>query len=212
MKRIILSMIAVITFGFVNAQETKFGIKAGANLSSWTGDTDGVNLNPRFGFVIGGFAEIKLSDKFAIQPELNYSTQGTKQDNFVFLQNLHFDYYELPTADIRWNLAYLNIPVMFKYYVADKFSVEAGPQIGILLSAKTKTKIEGYTQTTEMDVKDFFKSIDFGLNFGASYDFTENVSIGARYNLGLANIAKTIDGDKSKLHNSVFTLSAAYKF
>ncbi|OIV43994.1 porin family protein [Flavobacterium johnsoniae] len=212
MKKIILAAIAIMLFEFVSAQETRFGIKGGANLSSWTGDTNNVNLNPKFGFVIGGFSEIKLTDKFALQPELNYSTQGTKLDNFVFLQNLHFDDFELPTADIKWNLAYLNIPVMFKYYIVNKFNIEAGPQIGILLSAKTKTKIEGINQTSEMDVKDFFKSIDFGLNFGASYDFTENVSIGARYNLGLSNIAKTIDGDKSKLHNSVLALSLAYKF
>ena len=50
------------------------------------------------------------------------------------------------------------------------------------------------------------------MNFGAGYEFTENIFASARYNLGLANIAKTEAGDDSKVHNGVFSLSVGYKF
>lgn len=207
MKKVILSAIAVMAFGFANAQDVKYGLKGGLNISNFTGDTDGANLKSRAGFNVGGFVEIKLSEKFSIQPELLYSTQGTKIANIGdYLDDEFF------TGDINFNLSYINVPVMFKYYVAEKFSIEAGPQIGFLTSAKTKTKLDGFSQTVEDDVKDSFESIDFGLNFGAGYDFTEHFAIGARYNLGLANIAKTEAGDDTKLHNSVFSFSAAYKF
>ncbi|WP_426483999.1 porin family protein [Flavobacterium sp. 2] len=207
MKKLILSAVAVMAFGFANAQDVKFGLKGGFNLSNISGDTEGLNFKSKAGFNVGGFAEIKLSDEFAIQPEILYSTQGAKVKN----QEV-----ELPsgtyTTDVNFNLSYINIPVMFKYYVAEQFNIQAGPQIGFLTSAKMKAKVDGFNGSSETDAKEFFESLDFGLNLGAGYDFTDHFSADIRYNLGLANIAKTQDGDDSKLHNGVFSLSVGYKF
>lgn len=185
MKKIILTVMSVFAFSFANAQGTKFGVKAALNIASLTGDVN--DASSLVCFQIGGFAEIKLSEKFAIQPELLFSTQGNKFDTGESL-----------------NLSYVNIPVMAKYYVAPKFSLEFGPQIGFLTSAKAK--YEGESE----NFKDFFKSVDFGLNFGAGYDFTNKISAGVRYNLGLSNIAED-SGDES-VHNSVFSVSVGYKF
>lgn len=190
MKKIILSAVAIMAFGFANAQDVKFGVKGGLNVANLSGD---VNDNSALvGFHVGGFAEIKVSDKFAVQPELLFSTQGAKFDE--------------GGSDVKFNLSYLNIPVMAKYFAAEKFSLEAGPQIGFLMSAKAKG------DGGSIDIKDEMKSIDFGVNFGAGYDFTENLSAGVRYNLGLANIAKTEAGDNTKVKNSVFSISLGYKF
>jgi opacity protein-like surface antigen len=204
MKKITLSIIAVLAFGFTNAQEVKFGVKGGINLSTLTGDIE--NASSKVGFQVGGFAEIKLSDKFSVQPELLYSLQGVKIEESIPEFDLNFK-----STD---NLSYLNIPVMAKYYVAEKFSLEAGPQIGFLLSAKSDfTDISGDKATSgDIDVKDDYKSIDFGVNFGAGFDFTENLSAGLRYNLGLSNIAENVEGENFKQKNSVFSLSVGYKF
>ena len=198
MKKITLSIIAVLAFGFTNAQETKFGLKAGLNVANFGGDAE--DAKSLVGFHVGGFAEIKLSDKFAIQPELLYSAQGANEE---------YSEFGAP-VEITQNLGYLNIPVMAKYYVAEGFSLEAGPQIGFLLNAKIKAEYEG--ESEDESNKDAFKSIDFGVNFGAGYDFTENFSAGVRYNLGLSNIAETEDGDDFKINNSVFSVSIGYKF
>ena len=192
MKKIILSAIAVMAFAFTNAQQTRFGVKGGLNISTVVGgDVD--NTKSLVGFHVGGFAEIKVFDKFFIQPELLYSAQGTKVDG-PFGTN----------ADIKLN--YLNIPVLAKYYIIDKFSVEAGPQLGILLSAKSEGN----------DVKDGTRSVDFGFNIGAGYNFTDNFSVGLRYTIGLSPLSdKDIDDandyyDSAK--NSNLALSLAYKF
>ena len=199
MKKITLTVAAVFAFGFANAQETKFGVKGGLNVANLTGDEDEDNSS-KVGFHVGGFVEIKVSDKFSVQPELLFSTQGTQAE-----------YSESGVSfKAKINLSYLNIPVMAKYYVAEGFSLEAGPQIGFLTSAKYKIESEG--NDSEVDAKDDFESVDFGVNFGAGYDFTENLSVGLRYNLGLSNVYKTEAGDDFKNSNNVFSVSLGYKF
>ncbi len=198
MKKVILTAVAVFAFGFANAQDVKFGVKGGLNIATFSGDVK--DNSSIVGFHVGGFTEIKVSEKFSVQPELLYSTQGSKFER----------YFNSIKTDVQYKLAYLNLPVMAKYYVASKFSLEAGPQIGFLTSAKAVVTALG--ATADGDVKEQFKSIDFGVNFGAGYDFTENISAGLRYNLGLSNIAKTPEGNDSKLGNNVFSLSLGYKF
>jgi hypothetical protein len=207
MKKIILSTLLVLAFGFTYAQKAQFGLKGGLNSSDFSGDTEGMDFKPRVGFNVGAFAAIELSEKVTLQPEILFSTQGAEAQNVEAFVNG-----SIYTGDVKFNLSYINIPVMFKYYVADKFNLEAGPQIGFLTSAETSTKVDGINQTVDQDAKDYFESVDFGFNLGAGYDFTKNVSAGIRYNIGLSNIAKTEAGDNSETQNSVFSLSVGYKF
>jgi long-subunit fatty acid transport protein len=186
MKKIILSMVAIFAFGFANAQETKFGAKVGLNLSNFTGDVTDNSM--KVGFQVGAFANIGVSEKFAVQPELVYSTAGAK---FTGGSN---------------DLSYLNIPVMAQYKVADKFSLEAGPQIGFLMSAKAKADSGGGS----VDIKDSLNSTDFGFNVGAGYDVAENMNIGVRYTIGLSNILK--DSGNTKVGNSNIALAFGYRF
>ena len=185
MKKLLLTAAAVFAFGFANAQETKFGVKAGLNMADLSGDdTDGIDS--KLAFHVGGFAEIKLTDKFALQPELLYSAQGGKADGG------------------KYNFDYINLPVMAKFYITEQFSVEAGPQVGFLVSAKVKPD-----SGDSVDVKDELKSTDFGFNAGLGYNFTENLSAGVRYNMGLSQV---IDADGVDAKTSVFSLSVGYKF
>jgi opacity protein-like surface antigen len=203
MKKVLfIAAVALLGLGNVNAQEVKFGTKVGLNLSNLTGDLD--NSDSKIGLNLGAFAEISLSDKFIFQPELLFSSQGAKSeesDNDISIeQTLKFNY--------------LNMPLMIKYGVTDKFALEFGPQLGFLLSAKAKVEgtFDGETISEEEDIKDSFKSIDFGLNFGASFDVSENIMIGARYNLGLSDITDGEDDDDFKVKNAVFSFSVGYRF
>lgn len=193
MRKIILSVIAVMVFGFTNAQQTRFGVKGGLNISTVVGG-DVEDTKSLVGFHVGGFAEIHIVQRFFIQPELLFSTQGTKVDGPFGAD-----------GDIKLN--YLNIPVLAKYYIVDKkFSVEAGPQLGVLLSAKAE----------DNDIKDFTRSVDFGFNIGAGYNFTDNLSVGLRYTIGLSPLSdEDIDNEDDyydSAKNSNLALSLAYKF
>lgn len=100
------------------------------------------------------------------------------------------------------NFDYLNIPLLVKYYVIEGLSITAGPQVGYLLSANT----------SGVNVKSSFKTIDFGVSVGLSYQFKNGLSLGARYNRGLSNISTGVATQyaSTKIKNEVFLLSIGY--
>lgn len=208
MKKLMIAAVAVLGFGVANAQDVKFGAKAALNYATWSGDieeTDGL-----IGFAVGGFVNVPINEKFSFQPELLYSMQGTSsKETETFGQTTQ-------TLDTKFKLGYLNVPLMFRYEVAKGFSLEAGPQIGFLLSANgdvTSTIKNGNNTTTTSaseDVKENFNTVDFGFSLGGGYDITKNINLGLRYNLGLSNIAK--DSEDFKVRNSVFSLFVGYRF
>jgi long-subunit fatty acid transport protein len=205
MKKIILSAVAVIAFGITNAQSTKFGLKAGLNVANQVYSGTGAPIpSSIIGFNLGGFLDVKITDKFHIQPELLYSTQGSKFNMPVPSGGIYYN------TENTFMLAYLNIPVMFKYYAAEKFSLEAGPQIGFLVDSKLVVNVLG--QSVSQDAKDLFKKIDFGFNLGARYDISNKFSAGVRHSIGMSNVTKSESGDDSKIKNNVFSLSLGYKF
>src|SRR6476620_12597493 len=117
MKKVLLSAVALFAFGAASAQSVKFGVKAGLNVANVTVSNDyfGVtspSTSTKIGFHVGGLAELKLTDKFAIQPDLLFSMQGattkSSENDFAGFTS---------TSEDKINLSYINIPVMFKYYI-----------------------------------------------------------------------------------------------
>ncbi len=218
MKKVFLTAIAVLGFMTTQAQEVRFGAKAGLNMASIdSNDDEGIDLSSRIGLHIGAFAEIMLSDKFAFQPELLYSTQGSKYD--YSQTDSGFGYEIVSTNEGVTKLDYINIPLMAKYFATEKFFIEAGPQVGFVINKTAEVDYSivttfGGTSTTQSgsessDLEDV-SSLDFGLNFGLGYDFTENIFASARYNLGLGNVYDG-EGDYEQ-KNRVFSVSLGYKF
>ena len=187
MKKVLLvTVAAILGLTNINAQEIKFGVKAGLNFSTISGDdTRELDIGITTDFNFGVLAEIPISEKFSFQPELMYSGQGYAGEGSgeIFILN------------------YLNIPLIGKYYLTKGLSLEAGPQIGFLLSAKNN----------KTDVKDLFNTVDFGVNFGVGYKLDNGLNFGARYNIGLSDI-NNVDGFSDKNKNGVFQLSIGYFF
>ena len=206
MKKMVFAALAVLVFGFTNAQdevkatsEVKFGAKGGINLANIVGDDAG-DANMFVGFNAGFFVEIPVTDKLIFQPEILYSAQGSKSEGIIDGYNVD--------ATLKFN--YINIPLMFKYQVADKFSLEAGPYVGFLVSAKVKAEVSGFGSATE-DAKDLFKSTDFGLGLGMNYEFSDVIFANARYQAGLTEIGDSEAGGNS-VKNSVFQIGLGFRF
>ncbi len=184
MKKLFSIVIAAMIFGFVQGQQTHFGVKAGVNIASVAID-NGDDYNSKAGLHIGGLAHIHISRQFALQPELIFSMQGGKDDNE------------------KLKLNYLNIPLLAQYMTNDGFRLQTGPQLGILLAAERKVG------DVEIDVDDDLSSVDFSWTFGAGYLFPSGFGIDARYNLGISNIS---DDESFEAKNRVFQVGLFYQF
>lgn len=86
----------------------RLGAKAGVNFASM-GDDQTEDLNRRTSFHVGVLVEIPISEKFAIQPELLYSSQGYKIEEVDTYLDLKSVYKDVDKLD------YINIPIMAKY-------------------------------------------------------------------------------------------------
>jgi hypothetical protein len=79
MKKALLSL--GLLAGMVGAAQAqtgiKIGLKAGANMSSFTG-TDKQDVTSRFGISAGATFNFALSDMIAVQPEVLFSQKGMK--------------------------------------------------------------------------------------------------------------------------------------
>jgi hypothetical protein len=71
---------------------------------------------------------------------------------------------------------------MLRYSPVKVFNLHAGPQFGMLLSAKQEC--DGNSE----DIKDGLKGLDFGLGIGAGVDLPMGLGFSARYVAGLSNI------------------------
>lgn len=161
MKKSILLLAVVFGFGSMNAQMFHFGLKAGANFSNLEGNDISGSTYTSFHF--GAVVELKLLENLSLQPELLYSSQGTKIDEAGF-------------KDINYN--YFTVPVLAKFYLTSKkLSLEAGPQFSFLVNESVSDQFEGET-------------FDFGIAGGLGYNITEHIFVQGRYVLGLTEANK----------------------
>lgn len=198
----VLSIAAIMAASFyANAQQQlKFGPKAGVNFSNLSNVSKAKMLT---GFYVGAVAEIKLNEKFSLQPELVYSSQGAEN---VYSENAvqHHNH------DI---VSYINIPVMGKYFLTNSFSIELGPQFGFLVMAENKDKIttNGVEVKENNDFKNEVNSFDFAIGAGLAYDLSNGFFVNTRYNYGITNVGKS-DRYYSDSKNRVIQLGVGYKF
>ena len=92
------------------------------------------------------------------------------------------------------DLDQIQIPVLASFEVAESFNLLAGPNFGFIL-----------------DSGEGMKSLNLGLNAGASFEIAENVLIEARYNFGLTDLLD-VDISGASVKMSEFQVGVAYKF
>lgn len=226
MKKIILGL-SISLGSLLSAQEkteTKtqspvtFGIKGGVNIStiSYTYDNGWMysDQKAKIGFNAGVFANIPISGKFSVQPEILYNGLGAKVE-----YSMTFDPGPMTRLEGKETLSlhYLSVPVMFQYNVIPDLYVEAGPEFGFLLGGRSKgdwtDTTDNITTTTSYSNKisnSIFNKFNFGIGIGAGYYFTQNLAATARFTAGLTDIYKS--GNSNTVRNNAFQIGLAYTF
>lgn len=167
------------------------GVKAGGSVASFTGDQS-QNTRSVYGGHAGVFASLALNRPFTLQPEILYSMKGNMGQASI--------------SDATERLAYLDIPVALRANLSDLF-VEAGPQVGFLLAAKSTNAGESVSVRKER------RDVDLGYLIGVGYQPVKGgLGIGGRYNAGFLSVFKDpLDGtDAADVHNSVFQVYLTY--
>ena len=194
MKKFVLSLGLLMGVACAaNAQETRFGIKAGVSLASVSGKNteEAKNL---VGATAGVMGDISFSDLISFHPELLFSQKGVKfEDN-------------RSTGQTR--TSYLDVPLLLRVK-ADGLFFEAGPQAGFLLGLKSESDILGLGTLTSTSTQGTRK-IDLGYIAGVGYQLPQGLEIGLRYNGGISDLSDPSGG--SAVRNSVFQLQVGYLF
>ena len=195
-------VIAIALFGFtqMNAQEyVVFGAKGGVNFTNMTSDGFDEN-NSRTGFHLGLLAEVPLTDRISLQPEVLYSTQATKTATSVFLGN---------SVTRDYQLDYIQVPVLAKIYLIEGFSLEVGPSFNFLANEEVKRTAGSTSATTDTD---FGSSFEFGGALGASYKFRGGFFGSARYTQGFTDAFDSDNWDGDAVKNNGFQLGVGMMF
>lgn len=167
MKTIFTLLLAVSISALTFSQETKYGVRGGLNISNldFTPDADFQNVH-RNGFAFGGFVDYGFSESLSFQVELQYSAEGAKADDLK--------------AD------YIQMPLMLRFHLGDKFTVGAGPMV----SLKTWKN------------QDAFSTFAFSGIGGVEYMITDELFVDARFSYGITNILDPdLDGIEAKNNN-----------
>ncbi len=197
-KSLLLFTLLLLSYVTSNAQgDIKFGLTGGllnadvnVDLSVLDifdiGSIGGINNT---GFYIGALADIGISDSFHVQPELTYGSAG--------------------------DLAYIYLPVMAKYYVANKFNIQAGPQFSFSTSTNDIKQaiqdIEGVLGTnTNLD--DVLNTVGVEIGFGAGFDILENLSAQARYAFEVTDKYSGPLGSSLDIKGATLNIGVAYFF
>jgi opacity protein-like surface antigen len=199
-KALSFIVIAVFAMHLLSAQALpKFGITGGllnTNVDFKTGNSIlnliGVNNFAKInstGFYVGALVDIAATEKIHIQPELTY---GSAED-----------------------LSFVYLPIMAKYYVADKFHVQAGPQLNFSSNLDDIKKAIRDTEEllgTNGNVDDVLRTVGIDIGLGAGFDVTENLAIQARYSFELSDRYSGPAGGVLDIKGSAFQVGVAYFF
>ena len=186
---LVVLLVTVVTGYSQHLPFFELGIKGGTNITK----VDGVSFQDeyKYGYSAGVFAALKVGKQWQLQPEVLLNQYATKtaanfdeMNPFGHGNNL---------KDVHLN--YVSIPLLLDYSPTRFFTLQAGPQYGILIDKNVNLIQNG---------KNAFKNGDFSLLGGVQLNIA-NFKIGGRYFAGLNNI-NDID-NKNKWKNQGFQLS-----
>ena len=204
MKKTFIALVCMLmAAGTAMAQKNfTIGPKVGVDYTHWWGEN--INDESALSYQAGVFMEYRFSSKFAIAPEVVFAAHNRPKMEW---QSWWLD--EYPTRDITttYHTNYINIPVMFKYYLTPSLSIDLGPQFGFKVYDKSTDKWEDSNGYWEEKHNMGHRSFDFGLGLCATYNFNEKVFVQLRYTLGLVPLYK--DGNA---RNGNAQLSIGYRF
>lgn len=174
-KLTVIFALVFLSSQVIYAQNWNYGVKVDLNYSTARGKGMADKLS--LGYSGGGWVNYALNKKFKVQAELTgVQYNYTRADDFD-------KYYKNDVgradADPKIRLAYLNVPVLFRYDIIPRVSVLAGPQIGVAFFKDENLRKDGVTA---------FKNTETSVVGGVQVNLG-TLGIYGRYTQGLSDIS-----------------------
>ncbi|MBM3317849.1 MAG: PorT family protein [Candidatus Eisenbacteria bacterium] len=193
-KGAIAILMALLLVVPVMAQEKQInlGVKGGINMANLSYDPKPEEGSSSLMGLAGGMVlSFNLSPAASFDGEVLYIQKGASWDVAD----------EECSGDTDVKLTYISISPMLRFKIHSQSLTPyfmGGGEIGLLMSAKAKASwtCQGESDDYEEDVKDSFKSIDFGISFGAGVEFpmgNSGLFVEARYAMGLTDIGEDVE-------------------
>jgi hypothetical protein len=188
-------MAAAVLLSSAAMAQFHIGAKAGANITK----VDGKSFKDefRYGYSLGGFLEVRMGNKFVLQPEVLFNQYSTTLDsNYKNIYNGVFS----NSAQSNVKLNYLSIPILLNYKLIGSFlSLQAGPQFSVLMN-NDKTLLQNGGEA--------FKNGEFAMLGGVQMKLGM-IRVNGRYSVGLNNINDIDNQDKWKSQGFQVTVGLA---
>ena len=198
-KSLLFIAMMLLSTTFITAQEfVRFGAKGGLNFTNMNSDVFEEN-NSRTGFHLGLLAEVPFGERFSLQPEVLYSTQGTEAETNIAGVN----------ASGEYKLDYIQVPVLAKIYLFRGLSLEAGPSFNFLVQEEVTGGIDGESTVAETDLGSGF---EFGGAVGLSLNIARSFFISGRYTQGFTDAFNSDNWDEDAVNNNGFQLGVGFMF
>ena len=153
----------------------RFGVKGGVNINKVSGLS--YNDGFRFNYQLGGFLQFNFSQRFGLQPEVNFV-----QSSGEFTNDAADVYNDLFRGGSKkeGKLNYLEIPVLLNINVGESKHVklQIGPSYGALVKQTVDSLVGG---------GEIYKHAEWSA-IGGLWIQLPLVNVGARYKVGLSNI------------------------
>lgn len=182
-SKLLLVLFVSLVSSAAFSQRIRVGFKGGAAINKLSGKSFKDEFS--FGYHAGGFVEIGLGKKFAIQPEILFSQ--TNLDTSKTFSSV----YQFKQID-KVKLNYLSFPILLNIKPVKMLTIQVGPQFGILMN-KSSTVLKNGQQA--------FKTGDFSMLGGVQVNISHFIIYG-RYAVGLSSI-NDIDNQESWKSQSI---------
>ena len=175
----------------------RVGAKAGVNINKIQGQSYKTGYN--YNYLLGGFMQFNFSDRFGLQPEINFSQSSSEFSNDA--ADIYNDLFRDGTQKSA-KLNYLKVPLLLNINVGESKHVklQIGPQFGGVL----KETVDSLKAN-----RDIFKKADWSA-VGGLWIQLPFINIGGRYEYGFTNI-NALD-NRENWKNQGFTLFIGFTF
>jgi hypothetical protein len=183
------------------AQSFKLELQGGLAGTQMSGDQLGGF--DKVGLVAGAGVSRSIGQKGHLGFRMLYFQKGSQQRVKTDTLKMEVDYYLL-------RLNYLEIPISYRHMIRERFMIEGGPSLGVLLSSKEED------ENGELAFERPFYKLDFSLYGSVGYEIRSDLSFQFSYFQGIVPVRPHLSGSTFRLnrgqYSSAIVFTLVYQF